>query len=87
MATARRRWSGPRIFLKGMLLGIVLLTVGSLPFLGIGSIVVPIILVPLWVACLLLLAYRTGRWSPSRGLIRSPTNAPIASGQGQEQRE
>lgn len=76
MATVWQRWTHPRIVLKGMLLGIVLLTVASLPFLGIAAIAIPVILVPFWIACVLLLAYHAGRWSPGRGLTRSPKNMP-----------
>jgi len=54
MAIAKRRRPGPRVVLKPMLVGIVVLMVGSTPFLGIGSIVVLIILLPLWVALLLI---------------------------------
>ena len=72
MTAARRRRTPSRIVLAGMLVGIALLTLGSLPFLGIGAVVVPIVLVPLWFVVAMILAHRTGRWSPSRGWAPSP---------------
>jgi hypothetical protein len=66
----------------GLWIGIVVLTILSMPLLGIGAIVVPIISIPLWLGLGLAIAWARGQWNPRRAPMRA-RRLPTPSGQVQ----